>query len=271
MLTCGNNPIGVCSWSLQMAPQAIRQAMNQLDIRHIHLDLRPWCIDQSAEYLDFIRRADWTISSTMIGFPQEDYTTLDTIRVTGGIVPDACWDRNKEIFLSAVKVTAELKAKYLSAHIGFIDHTDIEGAQKLLDRVRFMADQAASKGITLLMETGQETAEQLKQFLEQLNHPAIGVNFDPANMILYNQGNPIDAVDILGPWIRHVHIKDAKRTAVPGTWGSEVAWSRGDVQADRFIQKLRQAGYKGVLAIEREAGDQRLTDIEFAVRWLSQL
>ncbi len=271
MLTCGNNPIGVCSWSLQMAPQAIRQAMNQLDIRHIHLDLRPWCIDQSAEYLDFIRSADWTISSTMIGFPQEDYTTLDTIRVTGGIVPDACWDRNKDIFLSAVKVTAELKAKYLSAHIGFIDHTDIEGAQKLLERVRFMADQAGGKGITLLMESGQETAEQLKQFLEQLNHPAIGVNFDPANMILYNQGNPIDAVDILGPWIRHVHIKDAKRTTTPGTWGSEVVWSQGDVQAKRFIQKLRQAGYKGVLAIEREAGEQRLTDIEFAVRWLSQL
>lgn len=270
MLTCGNNPIGVCSWSLQMTPQSIRQAMNRIGIRHIHLDLRPWCIDQSSEYLDFIRKADWTISSTMIGFPQEDYTTLDTIRVTGGIVPDACWDRNKEIFLSAVKLTTELKARFLSAHLGFIDHADIQGAHKLLERVRFMADQAGSQGITLLMETGQETAEQLKYFLEQLNHPAVGVNFDPANMILYNQGNPIDAVAVLAPWIRHVHIKDAKRTATPGTWGSEVAWSQGDVQAERFLQNLRQAGYKGVLAIEREAGNQRLADIEFAVRWLSQ-
>ena len=121
----------------------------------------------------------------------------------------------------------------------------------------------------LLLETGQETAAHLRDFLEEINHPAIGVNFDPANMILYDMGDPIEAVKILAPWIKHIHIKDAVRTTNPGTWGQEVIWGNGQVQPDKFLHALEKVNYKGVLAIEREAGDNHLDDIQLTVQRLN--
>jgi sugar phosphate isomerase/epimerase len=120
----------------------------------------------------------------------------------------------------------------------------------------------------LLLETGQETAEELREFMEKLNHPAIGVNFDPANMILYDKGNPIDAVRVLAPWIKHIHIKDATRTTQPGTWGAEVPWGDGQVGTEAFLNVLKEIGFEGVLAIEREAGDDRFGDIKLAAERL---
>jgi len=122
----------------------------------------------------------------------------------------------------------------------------------------------------LLMETGQETAGCLRELLEELRHPALGVNFDPANMILYDKGDPVAAVRTLGPWIRHVHIKDAVRTKQPGTWGAEVPWGDGEVGTTAFLDALKEVGFAGVLAIEREAGNNRLGDIQLAADRLAR-
>jgi sugar phosphate isomerase/epimerase len=96
----------------------------------------------------------------------------------------------------------------------------------------------------------------------------MGVNFDPANMILYDKGDPIEAVRVLAPWIKHVHIKDAIRTKTPGQWGAEVPWGDGQVNSGAFLKVLRKVGFAGVLAIEREAGDDRVGDIKLAVERL---
>ncbi len=101
----------------------------------------------------------------------------------------------------------------------------------------------------------------LFDFLRKLARPNVAVNFDPANMLLYDKGNPIDALRTLGPWIRQVHIKDARRTKVPGTWGEEVAAGTGEVDWPVFFATLHQVGFKGDLCIEREAGSQRVADI----------
>lgn len=83
---------------------------------------------------------------------------------------------------------------------------------------------------------------ELRRFLEELNHPALAVNFDPANMILYDKGNPIEALQTLSPWIKHVHIKDAIRTQTPGTWGPEVPWGSGQVGGEKFLKTLKKIG-----------------------------
>jgi sugar phosphate isomerase/epimerase len=88
-------------------------------------------------------------------------------------------------------------------------------------------------------------------------------------MVLYDKGDPIEAVQVLGPWIRHVHIKDAIRTRQPGTWGREVPWGDGDVGPAEFVKALADAGFSGALAVEREAGDDRLGDIALAVSRLA--
>jgi len=201
----------------------------------------------------------------MIDFPQEDYSTLESIKTTGGIVPDEYWDSNRKRVFDAIDITAELGVEYLSLHFGFLDLKEPDAAKKFYDRVKILADRAAQRDILLLMETGQETADELREFLVVLNHPALGVNFDPANMVLYDKGDPIGAVATLAPWIKHVHIKDAIRTQTPGTWGLEVPWDTGEVGGAEFLKALKQINFAGALAIEREAGDNRLGDVKVAV------
>jgi sugar phosphate isomerase/epimerase len=245
--------------------------MNKIGIDHVHLGVRGALGADGDDYLAAVQKQNWTVSAAMIDFPQEDYSTLESIKVTGGVAPDEYWEQNRELFLGAAEVTVKLGVKDLSMHAGFVDESDAAYAKKFYDRIRTLADAAGEKDLMLLLETGQETAEELRRFMEELNHPAIGVNFDPANMILYDKGDPIEAVGVLAPWIKHIHIKDAIRTEQPGTWGAEVPWGEGQVQPEKFLNALSEIGYDGTLAIEREAGDDRPGDIKLAAERLSSV
>lgn len=261
-------PVGVCSWSFQKGIDEIASIMDAMDVSHIHLSLAEALEANGEAYLESVKQKGWTITSTMLGFAHEDYSTLETIRKTGGIVPDERWAFCLDAFKGAAKLTADLGVPYLSLHAGFLDMTDSAYANKFLDRMRTLADCAADNGISLLMETGQESADELLVFIERLNHDHVFLNFDPANLILYNKDEPLKALPKLIPWIRHIHIKDAVRTSVPGTWGTEVPWGAGEVNAFVFLNTLEQLGYQGPLAIEREAGNQRVKDIASAVKRL---
>jgi sugar phosphate isomerase/epimerase len=258
-------PIGICSWSLHDDLSQVFQSLDETGLSHLHLGIA--CLDK---FREAIKQNSWTITSTMIGFPQEDYSTLDSIRKTGGIMPDDCWESNRARALEAIELTAELGVPFLSAHVGFIDHNDAESYRTFCARMSELAEAAQAKNIMLLLETGQETAGDLFQCLEELKHPALGVNFDPANMILYGKGDPIEAVRTLAPYIKHVHIKDAVKAAVPGEWGTDVPWGDGEVGCTEFIQALEDIGYAGALAIEREAGDARMADIKLAAERLRE-
>ncbi len=268
-MKCKNWPVGVCSWSLQTDVAGVAKVMKDLGLEHVHLGVGDAVGEAGRAVLDAIKAQNWTITSTMIGFPQEDYSTLDTIKVTGGIVPDDTWQANRDLFVGAAKVTADLGVKYLSMHAGFIDESDKAHAAKITDRLKTLADMAADAGVILLFETGQESATELAQFLETLDHKSVGVNFDPANMILYDKGNPIEAIRTLAPWVRHLHVKDATRTKEPGTWGAEVPWGDGEVGIADFLKVLEEVGFDGAMAIEREAGDDRAGDIKVAIERLN--
>ncbi len=260
MKRCPDWPIGVCSWSLGNDFDKIKAA----GVDCVHLAIAPALAKKGNDYLAEVAKNKLTITATMINFPQEDYSTLESIKSTGGIVPDKCWQTNRDLVFKAIEVTSELNVKFLSMHFGFIELK----AAKLFERAKVLADKAGEHNVTLLMETGQESAVELREFLEKLHHPFLGVNFDPANMILYDKSNPIEAVTLLSPWIKHVHIKDALRTKKPGQWGTEVVWGTGEVNSTEFLRVLRQAGFSGALAIEREMGDNRLADIKTAVNLL---
>jgi len=267
-MKCKDWPIGICSWSLQTDVAGVAEAMNKIGIDHVHLAVRAAVQEKADDYLAAVQKQNWTVSCTMIDFPQEDYSTLESIKVTGGIAPDEYWEQSRRLFVGATDVTVKLGVKYLSMHAGFIDESDPAYTKKFYDRIKLLADAAGQKDIMLLLETGQETAEELKHFLKELDHPAVGVNFDPANMILYDKGNPIEAVRVLAPWIKHIHIKDATRTTQPGTWGAEAPWGDGEVGTEAFLNVLEEIGFEGVLAIEREAGDDRFGDIKLVAERL---
>jgi len=264
----GIGPIGVCGWSVNNDLDLLGRLRDKTGVDRIHLSLNP-ALDGQAGYAERFLNAGWTISATMVGFAQEDYTTLDTIKRTGGIVPEDVWPQNKNRVLKAIQLTQQIGVPYLEFHFGFIDTADRTAFARLAEKAKELADAAADHDVVLLMETGQETAATLRTFIEAVNHPALAVNFDPGNMILYGQGDPVEAVRMLGRWIRHVHIKDALPASKAGQWGSEVPWATGCVNADVFLTALVKGGYHGALSIEREAGANRLGDIESAIGHLS--
>ncbi len=214
---------------------------------------------------DSLQQAGISIISGMFGTVGEDYSTLDSIRVTGGIAPDATWPQNLANIRATAEIAAELKLPLVTFHAGFVPHDPADpDFSKMVERLAAVADVFAGRGIRLALETGQETAEGLKILLETLDHPAVGVNFDPANMLLYGKGDPVEALHVLGPWIRQVHIKDAIPSSVSGQWGEEVAAGHGRVDWPAFFTGLDHAGFAGDLVIEREAGSQRVADIRLA-------
>jgi hydroxypyruvate isomerase len=265
MINCFEWPVSVCTWSLKNNVSELNFIKEKTSINCVHLALKPIMENSDREYIKLFQTDSWKITSTMVGFPQENYSTLETIKKTGGIMPNENWEENKKSVLKAIELTKKLGVEYLSFHFGFLDFSNHSYMNEFKDKVKLLADYAGENGITILMETGQETAVELRRFLTEMNHKALGVNFDPANMILYGKGKPLDAIEILIPWVRHVHIKDAIGSPIPGQWGKEVVWGSGQVDSSKFLGKLKQFGYNGALAIERECGQNRLIDIESTI------
>lgn len=121
-----------------------------------------------------------------------------------------------------------------------------------------------AKGLLLLLENGEESAEALASRTKELN---CGVAFDPANLILHAKGDPVAAVKVLSPYIRHVRLRDAVSPKASGAAGEEVPWGEGELKAEDLFAALDAAGYKGVFAFARLSGDQRVRDLQKAVNW----
>jgi sugar phosphate isomerase/epimerase len=217
---------------------------------------------------DFALAAGFKMTGTMLGFPGEDYTTPQTIQKTGGFGDPATRAERLRRFQCGLDRTRALGLSDLMLHAGFIPEPGEPDRKPFLDTLGTVSELARAKGVTVAFETGQETANLLRLTLEELQCPNLKVNFDPANMLLYDKGDPLQAVEILGPHIRSVHVKDANRPTVPGTWGEEVPLGQGQVNIRRFIQTLKKVGYRGPLCIEREVGnqEQRFADIAHGIQ-----
>lgn len=267
--------IGVCSWSLAIPDlaQTLATVRDQLKLGLVQVGFFDEGYKDVDRMVDLVTASRLEVSATCVGFAGEDYSSIQRIAASGGYIPNPLWPERRAKTVAVADITAKLGVKMLATHIGFVPH-DRQDAQylRLVDRLKDICDVLGTKGITLVMETGQEKAEALLEFIEAVGRMNIGVNFDPANMILYGVGEPIDAVALLKERIVHVHMKDAKWSAKPGAdWGEEVVLGTGQVDIPRIVSKLRAQGYKGPLVIEREAGNQRLVDIKEAIRLLESL
>ncbi len=261
--------LGVCSWSLQPKDiDALLAHLVRLPVRAVQLHLDP--LHRDAEgWRDTgakLSNEGFRIASGMFTPIGEDYSTPATIRDTGGVVPDEHWRANLAAAEKDAQAAAALGIEIVSFHAGFIPHDPHDASRGVVaDRLRQIADTFYdTAGCATLLETGQETAETLAEFLEELDHPHVSVNFDPANMLLYDMGDPIASLEHLLPWVQQVHIKDAQRPTEPGAWGTEVVVGTGEVDWSAFFGVLSGAGFAGGAMIEREAGDHRTADIETA-------
>ena len=268
--------LAVCSWSLEpVSADDLLKKLAATGLQRVQIALDPIRENKGGAWTDVAARTaaqGVALVSGMMGTIGEDYTTLETIRRTGGVVPDATWPGNWKSFEANADLAARLGLKLVTFHAGFLPHEKADPSfAKLQDRLRRIADLFHSHGMALGLETGQETAETLAHFLRKLDHRAVGVNLDPANMLLYDKADPVAAVRALGPWLKQCHLKDAVRTKVPGQWGEEVVLGTGQVDWKAFFEALSAAGFTGNLCIEREAGQQRVADIRAAREYVERL
>lgn len=268
--------IGVCSWSLQVkSVPELKRLLDRLGINVVQIacgDPHHAAWDEGDKMPEAARAAGFQMTGAMLGFPGEDYTTPQTIQKSGGFGNPATRRERLERLKWALDRTKALGLSDLMLHAGFLPEPGDPDRKPFLDTLGQVSALAKEKGITVGFETGQETADLLRLTLNELKCSNLKVNFDPANMILYDKGDPIRAVEILGPDIRSVHVKDANRTKVPGTWGDEVPLGEGQVNIKKFIQTLKKVGYHGPLCIEREVGDQegRIRDVAHGIRYLRE-
>ena len=275
MTTPFKDRLAVCSWSLQpSSPQQLVDNLRSIGLSRVQLALDPLRENPSVWNVttNLFRQHGISIVSGMFGTVGEDYTSLESIRQTGGLVPDDTWDENWENVQITAALAHELGLKLVTFHAGFLPHDESDPEfEKLQHRIRLVADVFAAKGIDLAFETGQEEAGTLKIFLEKLGRVNVGVNFDPANMVLYDKGDPIAALRTLASWVKQCHIKDANRTKTPGSWGEEVPAGTGQVDWKQFFDVLKEIQFDGPCCIEREAGTQRAADIVTARKLIESL
>ncbi len=268
--------IGVCSWSLQVKniPE-LKQFVDRLGIDVVQIacgDPHHASWDEGDAMPGAALAAGFQLSGTMLGFPGEDYTSPQTIEHTGGFGDPATRTERLDRFRWALQRTTELGLTDIMLHAGFLPDVRDPLRKAFLDTLAQVADLAARVGITVAFETGQETAKLLRSTLDDLNCPNLKVNFDPANMLLYDMDDPLEAIELLAPDIRSVHMKDANRPTLKGSWGEEVPLGKGQTNTKAFVKALQRVGYHGPLCIEREAGtqEQRYRDIEHGVKFIRE-
>jgi sugar phosphate isomerase/epimerase len=220
---------------------------------------------------DLLRSEGIEVVSGMMETVGEDYGSLESIARTGGVRPDATWPSSRRRAGAVAELAEASGIDLVTFHAGFIpEGRDDAERGTILDRLRELAVLFAGHGIDVALETGQETAPTLAAALDELDAPNVGVNFDPANMILYAKGNPVEAIRGLAPRVRQVHVKDARPTDVPGTWGSEVPVGEGAVDWHGFLAEITRMPRPVGLVIEREAGDDRDGDVRRAIELLGR-
>jgi sugar phosphate isomerase/epimerase len=221
--------------------------------------------------------AGFAIVTVVCAYTGESYADMPTVQRTVGFIPPATRAEREQRTLAASDFAAAIGVKSIGCHVGFVpeDESDPDYAA-VRDLVRRISDRAAANGQTFALETGQEPADVLLRFLKDCGRANLKINFDPANMILYGTGDPIQALEVLAPNVVSVHCKDGNWPPqdVKTALGTEPALGQGAVGIPNFIAKLKQVGYQGILSVEREGAsskEERASDIRKAVAWLAQL
>ena len=228
------------------------------------------------EILQRLAKYEIKVTAVFGGFDGESYADFPTVEQTVGLVPAETQAARLAEMKEISDFAKMLGCPVIALHLGFVTH-DTESAEyrQIVSVTKELCDYAANNGQSLHLETGQETAEGLVKFIADTGSSNLFVNFDPANMILYGTGEPIEALKMIGNRVRSVHFKDAKWAAAPGKeWGEEMPLGDGEVGIENYMTTLKEIGYDGPLTIEREIPQdpqRQKAEIGHAVNLINEL
>jgi len=232
--------------------------------------------ENATRFLSKLAENQLRLTAVFGGFEGESYEDISTVERTVGLVPLETRVERLEEMKEISDFTQLLQCDVIALHLGFVPHSD-SGSDYMgvVEITRELCDHASGNDQNLHLETGQETADGLLQFIADVDRDNLFVNFDPANMILYGTGEPIDALKKIGGYVRSIHCKDANWSDEPGKqWGEETPLGRGQVNIELYLSTLKSIGYRGPLTIEREIPqepERQKNEIGQAVSLLSTL
>ncbi len=207
------------------------------------------------------------ICAMWAGLPGRNVWNFSEGPVTLGLVPPQSRQERVECLKRWADFAVRIGAPAIITHCGFIPEnlTDSE-YDPIVDAIREVAHYCGERGLEFWFETGQETPVVLLRTFERVGTSNLGINYDPANLILYGKGNPIDALDVIGPYVRNIHVKDGFYPTNGTELGREVRPGQGKVRFPEFVAKLVKSGFSGEWIIEREIeGEEQAKDIRHTI------
>jgi L-ribulose-5-phosphate 3-epimerase len=278
MQTLEDLEIGVMFWAKEDAHQTLRE-IKKFGVRAGQLgfpgDL--YLYGAGEKWKRALADEQFTAVSAVCSYAGEKYTDVPTVEATVGLVPRATRVERMVRTKRISDLARELEIDSVACHIGFVpEEADSPLYKEIVEVTRELCDYCAGNGQRFTLETGQEPAQVLLRFIQDVERENLKINFDPANMILYGTGDPIEALGVLAPHVVSVHCKDGDwpDRDDPNALGEEKPLGEGSVGIDLFLHRLKEVGYRGVLSIEREEPniEKRNKDIATAVallRWLT--
>ena len=213
------------------------------------------------------------ITSFWAGWPGPAVWDFIEGPMTLGIVPEEYRDIRVAALKNAGDFAKRIGVAAVITHLGFIPENPTDPVfNDVVETVRDIAQYLKKTGLEFWFETGQETPVTMLRLIKEVGTDNLGINLDPANLILYGKGNPIDALDVFGEYVRNIHAKDGMYPTDPMRLGHEVKVGEGKVRYPEFVKKLDEIGFTGEFIIEREiSGEQQRRDIEETIGYLQNL
>jgi L-ribulose-5-phosphate 3-epimerase len=259
------NPTGVflrCTG--QSDPLLALKAVKALGFETVQVSKLPdrfYTPDGAAEFAGMLRDTGIRADSVVAVFAGESYADRDTVVRTVGFRPLPLIKERLDYLRKCVDFARAIGAGIVTFHMGFLPENPNDDAYKaMLAAVTDIAGYAAKQHVTISLETGQETGQQLAAFLDRITVARVGVNFDPANLVIYGVDSPSQALKHFVSRVTSVHVKDALLPETPGAMGREVRPGEGRAELAECFRMLRGSGFKGALIIENYVARDLKTD-----------
>ncbi len=248
----------------QEDPRKALEAVKSLGLERVQVSRLPdrfYTPEGAREFAGLLKATSLSADAVVAVFEGESYKDQDSVMRTVGLRPAALRPARMDYAKRCIDFAKAIGTAIVTFHMGFLPRDPKDPVYgEMRDAVSTLAAYAASKGVTLSLETGQESGEELARFLDTITVARVGVNFDTANLVLYGLDDPPRALGRLLDRVTSLHVKDGLPPEDPRHLGREVPLGEGRAQVRECLRLLDKAGFRGPLIIENYTWRDRGTD-----------